>query len=56
MRSAYKVLVSKPEGKRQLARPSGRWAYNIKMNLKDMECEVVDRIQMTWIRIQWRTW
>lgn len=28
------ILVGKPEGKRQLARPSCRWEDNIKMELK----------------------
>jgi hypothetical protein len=30
-RSAYKVLVGKPEGKRPLAIPRRRWEDNIKM-------------------------
>ena len=28
---AYRVLVGKPEGKRQLGRPRSRWEENIKM-------------------------
>jgi hypothetical protein len=28
-RNAYKVLVGKPEGKRPLTRPRGRWGDNI---------------------------
>jgi len=32
-RGVYRVLVGKPEGKRLLGRPRGRWEYNIKMNL-----------------------
>jgi hypothetical protein len=31
-RGAYRVLVGGPEGKRQLGRPSRRWADNIKMD------------------------
>jgi hypothetical protein len=34
MRSAYKILVGKPEGKRRLGRPRRRWEVNIRMNLK----------------------
>jgi hypothetical protein len=32
-RSAYRILVEKPEGKIPLERPSRRWEDNIKMNL-----------------------
>ena len=34
MTAEYNVLVGKREGKRPLARWSGMWNYNIKMNLK----------------------
>jgi hypothetical protein len=33
-RSAYRVLVGKPEGKRPLGRPMRRWEDNIKMDLE----------------------
>jgi hypothetical protein len=33
-RTAYRILVGKPEGKRPLGRPRRRWVDNIKMNLK----------------------
>jgi hypothetical protein len=32
--TAFRVLVGKPEGKRQLGRPGHRWEYNVKANLK----------------------
>jgi hypothetical protein len=32
-RNAYRILIGKPEGKRQLGRPRLRWEYNIKMDL-----------------------
>jgi len=32
-RGAYRVLVGKPQGKRQLGRPRRRWGDNIKMDL-----------------------
>ena len=32
-RGVYRVLVGKPEGKRQLGRPRRRWEDNIKMDL-----------------------
>jgi hypothetical protein len=34
-RNAYRVLVGKPQGKRPLGRPRGRWVNNIKMNLRE---------------------
>jgi hypothetical protein len=33
-RGAYRVLVGRPEGKRPLETPRGRWKDNIKMYLK----------------------
>jgi hypothetical protein len=35
-RNAYRILVRKPEGKRQLGRPSHRWVDNIKMDLREI--------------------
>jgi hypothetical protein len=34
-RTAYRILVGKPEGKRPLGRPRRRWVDNIKMDLRD---------------------
>jgi hypothetical protein len=33
VRNPYKILVGKPEGKRPLGRPKGRWEDNIKIDL-----------------------
>jgi hypothetical protein len=35
-RGAYRVLVGKPVGKKQLARPKHRWKDNIKMDLQEV--------------------
>jgi len=35
-RDVHKVLVGKPEGKRQLGRPRRRWEDNIKMDLREV--------------------
>jgi hypothetical protein len=35
-RSAYRLLVGKPEGKRPLGRPRRRWVDNIKMDLEEV--------------------
>jgi hypothetical protein len=37
-RSAYRVLVRKPEGKRQLRIPRHRWEDNMKMDLQEVGC------------------
>jgi hypothetical protein len=35
-RSAYRILVGKPEGKRPLGRPRRRWDGDIKMDLAEI--------------------
>jgi hypothetical protein len=39
IRNAYKILVRKPEGKRQLSSSRRRWKYNIKAYLEEIMCE-----------------
>jgi 1,2-phenylacetyl-CoA epoxidase catalytic subunit len=39
---AYKILVGKPEGKRQFRRTRRRWEDNIRMDLREIGWEVVD--------------
>jgi hypothetical protein len=34
----YRVLVGKPEGKRQFGSPRLRWEDNIKMDFQDARC------------------
>jgi hypothetical protein len=41
-RGVYRVLVVKPEGERPLGRPRYRWEGNIKMDLQEVECGVVE--------------
>jgi hypothetical protein len=43
-KSAYKVFVREPAGKRPLRKPRRRWE-NINMDLREIRCERVD-----WIR------
>jgi hypothetical protein len=38
----YRVLVRRPEGKRQLGIPSRRWENNFKMDLQEVECGGVE--------------
>ena len=42
----YRVLVRKPEGKRQLGRPKIRWKDNIKMDLQEVGCGGMDWIEL----------
>jgi hypothetical protein len=41
-RYAYRVLAGKPEGKKPLGRDRRRWQDNIKMDLRETGCGVVD--------------
>ena len=50
-RTAYRILVGKPEGKK----PRHRWEDNIKMDLQEMECGVgLDWIVLSQDRDGWR--
>jgi len=53
-RCAYRVLVGKPEGKRPLGSPRGRWEDNIKVNFQEVGFRAVDWIDMAQDRDRWR--
>jgi hypothetical protein len=53
-RNAYRLLVGKPEGKRSLGRPRGRWVDNIKMDLLEIGWGNVDWIGLAQDRDKWR--
>jgi len=46
-RGIYSILVGKPEGKIPLGRPRHRWEDNIKMDLQEVGCGVMDWIELT---------
>jgi hypothetical protein len=46
MKTAYKILVGKPEGKRPLGRPRRKCEDNIKMDLRDIGMEGTDWIHL----------
>jgi len=50
----YRVLVGKPEGKKPLGRPRPRWENNIKMDLQEVGCEVMEWITVAQDRDRWR--
>ena len=43
-RGLYRVLVGKPEGKRQLGRPRRRWENNVKLDLQEVGCGGIEWI------------
>jgi hypothetical protein len=52
-RGVYRVLVGKPEGKRQLGRSRRRCVDNIKMEIQEVGCGVVDWIELAQDRDRW---
>jgi hypothetical protein len=51
---AYRILVGRPEGRRPLEKPRCRWADNIKMDLREIEWDGIDWIDLAQDRDQWR--
>jgi hypothetical protein len=53
-RGVYRVLVGKPEGKRQLGRTRRRREDNIKMEHPEVECDDMDWIELAQDRDRWQ--
>ena len=53
-RGVHKVLVGKPEGKRPVGRPRGRWDDNIKMDLQEVGRTCGDWKELAEDRDGWR--
>jgi hypothetical protein len=53
-KSAYRLLVGKPDGKRPLGRPRRGWVDNIKMDLGEMVSSDVDWIGLAQDSDKWR--
>jgi hypothetical protein len=53
VRSAYNILVGKPEGKRPLRRPRCRWKHNIRLDLREIGWEHGDWMCLAQDRVQW---
>ena len=52
-RGVYRVLVGKAEGKRPLGRPRCRWEDNVKMDLWEVGCGVMDWVKLAEDRDRW---
>jgi hypothetical protein len=52
-RNACTILVVKSEGKKPLGRPRCRWVDNIKIDLRNIEWNGMDRIGLAQDRDQW---
>jgi hypothetical protein len=50
--NAYRILVGKPEGRRPLGRPIPRWVNNIKMDLREIEWDGMNWIDLAQDRDQ----
>jgi hypothetical protein len=53
-RGVYRVLVGKPEGMRPMGRPRRRWEDNIKLNLQEVGCGGIVRIELFHDTGRWR--
>jgi hypothetical protein len=53
-RGVYRVLVGKPEGKRQLGRPKSRWIDDNMICLQEVGCGDMDWIDVAQDRDSWR--
>jgi hypothetical protein len=53
-RNACRILVGKPEEKRPLGRLRRRWVDNIKMDLREIELDGMEWIELAQDRDQWR--
>jgi len=53
-KEVYSLLVGEPEGRRRLGRARSRWEGNIKKDLQEVGCGVMDWIELAQDRDRWR--
>ena len=53
-RSAFKIFIGQPTGKRSLGRPRRRWEDNIRMNLKEISINTRNWVDSAQDREYWR--
>jgi hypothetical protein len=51
-RGVYRVLVGRPDGKRQLGRPGSSWDDNIKMDVRKIGIDGANWIQLSQDRVR----
>ena len=54
-RSAFKILIGKPTGKRSLGRPRSRWEDNIRMDLEEIGIDSGNWVDSAQDRDYWRS-
>ena len=54
--NAYRVLVGIPEGKKILGRPRLRFEDNVKMDLRDVDFNAEEWLDLAQDRVQWRAY
>jgi hypothetical protein len=52
-RNAYKILVGKPEAESSFGKHRYKCKYNMKMDLREVECEGLDCIYLDQEMIPW---
>ena len=55
-RNPYRISVGKREGKRPSGRPRHRWEDNIKIDLREVGCNLGEWIDLAEDRDQWRAY
>ena len=50
----HRILLGKPEEKRQLGRPGRRWEDNIKTDFQEVEGGCGDWMELAQVRERWR--
>jgi hypothetical protein len=53
-RGVYRIFVVRPEGNKSLGRPRRRLEDNIKLDLREIEIDEANWIQLVQDRVQWR--
>ena len=53
-RVVHRVLVGKPEGKRQMGIPRRRWEDNIKMDIQEVGRGCGEWMELAQVRDRWR--
>jgi hypothetical protein len=53
LKSTYKILDRRPQGKKSHRRPMDKWKDCIKINLKGIASEDVKLIHLVWDKVEW---